>query len=137
MLKHRVSAGDAASNSEDEAIASAFSNRFCIPLDFELLECHMPFHQSGLGDRLEYELKFNDYMKVIQATDGNSTYSIKNISLEFEMVSEPELARMIRQQYSGKMAILYDRILRHRKITKNKSDTLWNINLNVPAQRQL
>ena len=31
------------------------------------------------------------------------------------------------------MAILYDRILRHRKI-KKKSDTLWNINLNVPAR---
>ena len=24
--------------------------------------------------------------------------------------------------------------MRHRKITKNKSDTLWNINLNVPAR---
>ena len=33
------------------------------------------------------------------------------------------------------MAILYDRILRHRKIIKKKSDTLWNINLNVPARR--
>ena len=50
------------------------------------------------------------------------------------MVSEAELARQIRQQVSGKMVILYDRILRHRKITKNKSDTLWNINLNVPAR---
>ena len=44
------------------------------------------------------------------------------------------MARQIRQQVAGKMVILYDRILRHRKITKNKSDTLWNINLNVPAR---
>mgnify|MGYP000876602112 CR=1 FL=1 len=50
------------------------------------------------------------------------------------MVSDAELTRQIRQQVSGKMVILYDRILRHRKITKNKSDTLWNINLNVPAR---
>ncbi|VDH93848.1 Hypothetical predicted protein [Mytilus galloprovincialis] len=50
------------------------------------------------------------------------------------MVSDTELARQIRQQVDGKMVILYDRILRHRKITKNKSDTLWNINLNVPAR---
>ena len=50
------------------------------------------------------------------------------------MVSDIELARQIRQQADGRMAILYDRILRHRKITKNKSDTLWNINLNVPAR---
>ena len=31
------------------------------------------------------------------------------------------------------MSFMYDRILRHRKIKANKSDTLWNININVPA----
>ena len=50
------------------------------------------------------------------------------------MVTQPELARMIANQYNGRLTILYDRILRHRKISKNKSDTLWNINLNVPAR---
>ena len=28
----------------------------------------MPFSQSALGDRLVYELTFNDYSRVIQAT---------------------------------------------------------------------
>lgn len=134
MLKHRVGAGDKSSDKEDEAIADAYKNRFCIPLDFEILETHMPFYQAGLGDRLEYELTFNDYNNVINSTDEDSKYIIKNICLEFDMVSDAELARQIRQQVSGKMVILYDRILRHRKITKNKSDTLWNINLNVPAR---
>ena len=134
MLKHRVGAGDKGSNKADQAIANAYGNRFCIPLDFELLETHMPFYQAGLGDRLEYELTFNDYNKVIKSSDATSTYTIKNICLEFDTVSDPELARQIRQQVAGKMVILYDRILRHRKITKNKSDTLWNINLNVPAR---
>ena len=134
MLKHRVGAGDAAADKEDQAIAKAYGNRFCIPLDFELLETHMPFYQAGLGDRLEYELTFNDYHKVIKSTDATSSYTIKNICLEFDIVSDTELARQIRQQVSDKMVILYDRILRHRKITKNKSDTLWNINLNVPAK---
>jgi hypothetical protein len=36
MLKHRVNAGNASSDKEDEAIANAHKNRFCIPLDFEL-----------------------------------------------------------------------------------------------------
>ena len=49
------------------------------------------------------------------------------------MVTDSELARQIRQ-FCGRMAILYDRILRHKKLAKNKSDTLWNINLNVPAR---
>ena len=125
MLKHRVGAGNASADVEDQAIAGAFKNRFCIPLDFELLETHMPFYQAGLGDRLEYELTFND---------ADSSYVISNICLEFDIITDSELARQIRQQFSGRMEILYDRILRHRKITKKKSDTLWNINLNVPAR---
>ena len=52
VLKHRIGAADAASNEEDKAIATAFGKRFCIPLDFELLESHLPFYQAGLGDRL-------------------------------------------------------------------------------------
>ncbi|MEW8332697.1 MAG: hypothetical protein AB2692_17315 [Candidatus Thiodiazotropha sp.] len=119
----------------DKAIADAFSNRFFIPLDFELLESHMPFYQSALGDRLEYELVFNDYSRVVRAAgDTDASYRIENISLEYDMVTQPELARRIRNQYEGRLAILYDRVLRHRKINKDKSDTLWNINLNVPAR---
>ena len=134
MLNHRVGARNATADAGDEAIADAYKNRFCIPLDFELLESHMPFYQDGLGDRLEYELTFNDYNKVINSSDVDASYTIKNICLEFDTVSDTELARQIGQQTNGKMAILYDRILRHRKITKNKSDILWNINLNVPAR---
>ena len=65
MLKHRVGAGNASSDKEDEAIVDAYKNRFCISLDFEMLETHMSFYQSSLDDRLEYELTFNDYDKVI------------------------------------------------------------------------
>ena len=104
-----------------------------MPLDFELLESHMPFHQAALGDRLEYGLTFNDYSRVI-AANGDGSYTIDNICLEFDKVTNESLARNIRNQYASSLAILYDRVLRHRKITYNKSDTLWNINLNVPAR---
>ena len=136
MLKLRVGAGNgAAAQVADKAIADAYGDRFYVPLDFELLESHAPFYQSALGDRLEYELTFNDYSRVIKATgDAAASYDINNISLEYEMITQPELARIIRNQYAGRLAILYDRILRHRKLTKDKSDTLWNINLNVPAR---
>ena len=87
MLKHRVGAGNASTDAEDQAIAGAFKNRFCIPLYFELLETHMPFHQAGLGYRLEYELTFNDYYKVINSTDADSSHVISNICLEFDMVT--------------------------------------------------
>ena len=93
------------------------------------------FFQSALSDRLEYELTFNDYSRVIQATgDVDASYHIGGISLEYDMVTLPELARMIDNQYKGRLPILYDRLLRHRKMTVDKSNTLWNINLNVPAR---
>ena len=132
--KHRVGAGNAVNVAADRAISDAYGNRFFVPLDFELLESHMPFHQAALGDRLEYELTFNDYSRVIAASGDNGSYTIDNICLEFDKVTNESLARNIRSQYSNCLAILYDRVLRHRKITANKSDTLWNINLNVPAR---
>ena len=95
----------------------------------------MPFYQSALGDRLEYEITFNDYSRVIQATgDVDVSYHIGGISLEYDMVTLPELARMIDNQYNDRLAILYNRVLRHRKVTMVKSNTLMKINLNVPAR---
>ena len=136
MLKLRVSAGNGDNTAaEDKAIARAHGNRFCIPLDFELLESHMSFFQSAFGDRLEYELTFNDHSRVVKATgDTGASFTIDNISLEFDTVSEPNLAHTIRNKHAGRLAILYDRIQRHRKVTLDKSQSLWNINLNVPAR---
>ena len=74
--------------------------------------CH--FTRSALGDRLEDELTFNDYSRVIQATgDANASYHIGGISLEYDVVTLSELARMIDNQYKGRLVILYDRVLRY------------------------
>ena len=134
VTRLRIDAGDADQGVvEDKAVAEVYGNRFYIPLDFELLESHVPFHQSSLGDRLEYELTFNSYSRVIQASE-DSTYKIENISLEFDMITAPDLARRISTQYKLKTSVLYERVLRHRKIKVNKSDTVWNININTPAR---
>ena len=76
MLKHRIGAGNATEDKEDKAIANAYGRRFSSPLDFELIETHMPFCQAGMGDRLECKLTFNKYDKVIKSTDPASTYTI-------------------------------------------------------------
>ena len=136
-LKLRIDAGDkdtSGNDDKDKAIADAYDKRFYIPLEFELLTAHMPYYQAGLNDRLSYELTFNDYGRVIKSTDTSASYNISGISLEYEMITNAELARIIRNQYQNKLAVLYDRVLRHRKIAFNKSDTTWNINLNTPAK---
>ena len=44
-IKHRINAGDKTSNASDETVASIFDNKFCIPLDFEILESSLPLYQ--------------------------------------------------------------------------------------------
>ena len=61
-IKLRINAGDKnASNAQDKAIADAYGNKFIIPLDFEMLDSAALYYQAGLGNRLCYELTFNDY----------------------------------------------------------------------------
>ena len=114
-------------------MASIYDNCFCIPLDFEILETSIPLYQYGPGSRLTYELTFADYSDVIKATDPDATYTISNISLEFDTIINASLASQIRTKYM-KSSILYDRILRDRIIPLNKSDTSFSVDINSPSK---
>ena len=98
-IKHRINAGDQANNAKDQTVASIYDNHFYISLDFEILDSSLPLYQYGLGSRLTYELTFADYSNVIKATDPNATYTISNISLEFDTVTNASLANQIRTEY--------------------------------------
>ena len=132
-IKHRINAGDKANNAKDHTVASIYDNHFCIPLDFEILESSLPLYQYGLGSRLTYELTFADYSDVIKATNPDTTYTISNISLEFNTIINASLASQIRTQYM-KSSILYDRILRARIIPLNNSNTSFSVDINSPSK---
>ena len=132
-IKHRINAGDKANNAKDQTVASIYDNRFCIPLDFEILESSLPLYQYGLGSRLTYELTFADYSDVIKATNPDATYMISNISLEFDTIINASLASQIRTEYM-KSSILYDRILRAHIIPLNNSNTSFSVDINSPSK---
>ena len=138
-IKLRINAGDkSAGNSRDKAIADAYENKFIIPLDFEMLDSAAPYYQAGLGNRLCYKLTFNDYNRVTKSGVSSpkvpdAEYKITDISLEYEIVTQSDLARSIRSEYQH-IVLLYDRILRHRKIIVNKSDTVWNWAFNMSCK---
>ena len=98
-IKHMINAGDKASNASDQTMASIFDNKFCIPLDFEILESGLPLYQYGLGSRLTYELTFADYSDVIKVSNPDATYTTSNISLEFDTVINALLASQIKTEY--------------------------------------
>ena len=132
-IKHRINAGDKANNAKDQTLASIYDNHFCIPLDFEILETSLPLYQYGLGSRLTYELTFADYSDVIKSTDTDATYTISNISLEFDTITNASLTSQIKTEYM-KSSILYDRILRAHIIPLNKSDTSFSVDINSPSK---
>ena len=102
-----------------------------------MLDSAAPYYQAGLRNRLCYEITFNDYNRVIKSTVSpkfpDAKYKITDISLEYEIVTQPDLTRSIRSEYQH-MALLYDRILRHRQLAVNKSDMTWNWSFNMPCK---
>ena len=135
-IKLRINAADkSTANRKDEAIIDTYGNKFIIPLDFEMLDCALPYYQAGLGNRLCYEIMFNDFNQVTKYTvaSPDAEYKITDISLEYEIVTQPTLAKYISDEYQN-MALLHDRVLRHRRIKVNKLDTIWNWSFNMPCK---
>ena len=80
---------------------------------------------------------FNDYGKFINATGQaaipDAKYEIKDITLEYEIITQPDIASRIATEYQT-MALEYDRIRRHRKIIVNKLATKWNRSFNMTSK---
>ena len=132
-IKHRINATNKANNAKDQTVASIYDNRFCIPLDFEILESSLPLYQYGLASHLTYELTFADYCDMIKANKPDATYTISNISLEFNTIINASLASQIRTEYM-KSSILYDRILRACIIPLNNSNSSFSVDINSPSK---
>ena len=103
-----------------------------------MLDSAAPYYQAGLRNRLCYEISFNDYNRVTKSAVSSpkvpdAKYKTTDISLEYEIVTQPDLARSVRSEYQH-IALLYDRILRHRQISMNKSDTMWNWSFYMPCK---
>ena len=96
-----------------------------------MLESMMKYYQSGLGHRLSYEITFNDYNPVIILPDSlpkpDTKYKITIISLEYDIVTQQDLARCIKIEYQ-RIILPYNRILRKRKIVyKSDSERSWSV----------
>ena len=100
-----------------------------------MLDSPISCYQVGLGNRLCYEITFNDYKRVIKSAvaSPDTKYKITDISLEYEIATQSTLTKYISDEYQS-MALLYARVPRHRQIKGNKSDTAWNWSFNMPCK---
>ena len=109
------------------------ANQILDPILHQVLDPCLNTPEYGLGSHLTYELTFADYSDVIKSMDPDATYTISNISLEFNTVINASLASQVRTEYM-KSSILYDRILRARIIPLNKSDTSFSVDIDSPSK---
>ena len=97
------------SNKRDVAIANTYGNKFIISLNFEMLESTIPYYQLGLGNRLCYKIMFNDYDRVIisprSPAKPDAKYKIMDVSLEYEIITQPDPARHIVMEYQAWLCI--------------------------------
>ena len=68
-----------------------------------MLDSASPYYQAGLGNRLCYEITTNNYNRVIKSAiaSPDAKYKIKDISLEYEIVTQPTLARSVATEYQS------------------------------------
>ena len=119
-MKLRINAADKSTTPAiDKAIAHAYGNKFIIPLDFEMLESVMPYYRVRLRNRLCYKIKTNYYNRVINsaAASPDATHKITDISLEYEIVTQPNLVRHISDEYQS-MVLLYDKVIRQKNYSE-------------------
>ena len=108
-------------------LAGVESTDQCL-LNSKVLSCF-----SGVIMSIRSFFLFADYSNVIKSTDPDATYTISNISLEFDTIINASLTGQIRTEYM-KNSILYDRILRAHIIQLDKSDTSFSVDSNSPSK---
>ena len=73
---------------------------------------------------------------MIKASNPDATYTISNISLEFDRVINASLASQIRTEYMESSG-LYDRILRAHIIPLNDSSISFSVDINISSSKSL
>ena len=98
-----------------------------------MLDSTIPHYKSRLGNKLCYEISFKGYDEVTVSGKPDAKYEIWDISLEYEIVTHPDLARHVSVKYED-MILPYDRILNHIRSMMNKSDMTWNWSFDMPCK---
>ena len=72
----------------------------------------------------------NSQLKTVKSSDNTAEYEISDLALEYEVVTNRDLAQTIRQMHRQKVHYFFDRTHTHEVRQVNKMDTLWNVQVN-------
>ena len=110
-----------------------YKTKYKIPLDFEFLTTEGPLFTYAIEEDLIFELTLSPVRDVIVTSETKDwNYELNNICLEYDTVTNEELARSLKNIYEQGMNIPYDYVT-HIKSYKYISQTI-NENINIPRK---
>ena len=113
---------------EENAIAKTWSNKFCIPLDFEFF--NQPIYPYGLEDKLVVRLTLNSAENVILvAGDAKASYTISDICLEYDVINDKAYGEALYEQHREGTNIPYNRITCVHYDELDKKASVWKLPL--------
>lgn len=137
LSKLRSGAGDAKTDDKvDNKLKAAYSTKYRIPLDHEILRDHGVSYLQALAEPLSFEISLAPSEQVVVGSDENDLdYALKNLEPEYEVVRNSNLAESASSVYqSGKM-FFYDHVTLHKSLTiKKDTDAIINETINVPRR---
>ena len=120
-------------DSEDKILKLIFSNKYKIPLDFELLTSHSPLYKFAIDEDMVFEITMAPLADVIVSPDIKDwNYNLSNVCLEYDTVTNEGIAKQIENIYMSGYAVHYDYIDHFKTVELRPNENLVNENINFP-----
>ena len=138
IRKLRTNAGDATtSNAAEVALGKIYSTRYHIPISHPILDDHGAFYPRGINETLMFEITLASVSDIVNFSDTTkpSTYTLKNLELEYSSISSDYLAQQASSAYASGKGFYYENVLLHKTFDISKpDDSVINEHVNVPRR---
>ena len=138
MRKLRTGATDAdTSNATQVALGKIYSSRYHIPINHPILDDHGVFRPRSLRETLSFEITLAPVLDIVVSSDVSTapTYTLKNLELEYQCISDDFLAQEAESAYTSGKGFFYENVLLHKTFEISKpNDSVINEHINVPRR---
>ena len=138
LSKIRSNSGDTKSSSVDaeKKLNTVYGNKYCIPLNHEILKDHAVFYPGALPNELVFEITLAAASMVVKGSDAAQLgYELTNIQLEYEVIHDVNLTRETSSSYLNGKQFMYEHITHRKTLTVNKATTtIIEESINAPRR---
>ena len=138
LCKIRSGSGDKKTSgvAAEQKLNGIYGSLYRIKLDHQILTDNGAFYHHALYNQLKFDLTLASAAQVVRGSDATKlTYQLKNIQLEYEIMTSPRLADEAERAYEDGKEFLYDHV-QFQKIVAIDRGTQTLVNITVTPQRR-